>query len=209
MLSTTLKSLFLAGAVAAFAGLPAAASAAVLLVDGGGQLTGARNVDVGGKLFDVQFVDGTCIGVFGGCDESSDFAFTNETDARAAGQALLDQVFLDTPEGMFDSDSDLTVGCTDTAGLFCNAVIPYAASDPSFPDRAATVSARNEDNDSFEGVFGPGNVRKDFDLSASELSVFARFTESVAGDVPTPGALSLLGLGLAGLAVAGRRRRKG
>ena len=38
----------------------------VLLVNGSGVLTGARNVRVGGTLYNVTFVDGTCIDVFGG-----------------------------------------------------------------------------------------------------------------------------------------------
>jgi hypothetical protein len=32
----------------------------------GGQLLGASNVDVGGNLFNVQFLDGTCIDLFDG-----------------------------------------------------------------------------------------------------------------------------------------------
>ena len=199
------RTAILAGAVAAFAGLPAAASAAVLLVDGSGQLTGARNVDVGGKRFDVQFVDGTCTGLFGGCDEISDFAFSNETDATAAAQALLDQVFLDTPEGMFDSKPELTFGCSDIVS--CTAFIPYALSAQGSPDSVGTANALNFSPEFPDVVFGSGSALKGSDLSEGVISVYALFTESVAGDVPTPGALSLLGLGLAGLAFVGRRRR--
>ena len=199
MRNSFFKMAFLAGAVAAFAGLPAAASAAVLLVDGNGQLTGARNVDVGGKSFDVQFVNGTCIGLFGGCDEDSDTDFGNETDALAAAQALLDQVFLDTPEGMFDSKPELTFGCSDV--FFCEARIPFKPG--SF---VSFAKATNFSPDSFPDSTDVGFSRIDFDTAERDAAVYARFTESVAGDVPAPGALSLLGLGLAGLAVAGRRR---
>ncbi|MCG8694854.1 MAG: PEP-CTERM sorting domain-containing protein [Minwuiales bacterium] len=205
MLSTTLKSLFLAGAVAAFAGLPAAASAAVLLVDDSGQLTGARNVDVGGKLFDVQFVNGSCIGLFGGCDEASDTDFANETDALAAAQALLDQVFLDTPEGMFDSDPELTFGCSDV--FFCDARIPFEQGSPR--GFVSFATATNSSPDFAPDSTDDGFSRIDSDTADRDAAVYARFTESVAGDVPAPGALSLLGLGLAGLAVAGRRRKGG
>ncbi len=43
----------------------------------GGILHGASGVDVGGTLYDVEFLDGTCIVLFNGCDQSSDFTFTN------------------------------------------------------------------------------------------------------------------------------------
>jgi hypothetical protein len=52
-----------------------------------GQLVGASNVDVGGILYDVEFLNGTCIALFDGCDSSADFTFTNSVDAIAAAQA--------------------------------------------------------------------------------------------------------------------------
>ena len=85
----------------------------VLLVNGSGVLTGARNVRVGGTLYNVTFVDGTCIDVFGGCDTGSDFKFATFEDADAAANALLGQVFVDAPVGNFDGYPELTLGCTD------------------------------------------------------------------------------------------------
>jgi hypothetical protein len=60
----------------------------------GGQLHGAFGVDVGGTLYNVEFLDGTCIALFNGCDAVSDFTFQSSALAAAASQALLDQVFL-------------------------------------------------------------------------------------------------------------------
>src|SRR5688572_27474840 len=77
------------------------AEAAVLQVSGG-ELTGALEVDVGGTLYNVAFVEGTCVDLFSGCDEVSDFTFTSLGGATQASQALLDQVFLDVTEGNFD-----------------------------------------------------------------------------------------------------------
>jgi hypothetical protein len=48
--------------------LSSAASAATLIVDSNGILTGATGVNVGGTLYDVEFVDGSCIALFDGCD---------------------------------------------------------------------------------------------------------------------------------------------
>ena len=68
----------------------------ILNVDGSGQLTGAQNVDLGSLgFFNVEFVDGTCIALFDGCNQVADFDFTNEADALLAAQALLDQVLVD------------------------------------------------------------------------------------------------------------------
>lgn len=70
----------------------------------GGQLIGASGVevDVGGQvvLYDVSFQEGTCGGIFDGCDNAADdFAFSNETAAEAAAEALMAQVFVDVAGG--------------------------------------------------------------------------------------------------------------
>src|SRR5262245_843905 len=73
-----------------------------LIINSSGILTGARCINVGGVLYDVDFRDGTCVEVFNGCDEASDFlAATGGT--RPFSQALLDQVLLDSPAGLFDT----------------------------------------------------------------------------------------------------------
>ena len=77
----------------------------------GGQLIGASGVNVGGSFYDVEFVDGTCAASFNDCNQLSDFDFATQTDATLASQALLDQVFLNTPLGSFDDDPELTAGC--------------------------------------------------------------------------------------------------
>lgn len=100
------------------------ASAATLTV-AGGQLVGATGVSVGGGSYDVVFSDGTCIGLYAGCDAVTDFTFQSEADATAASQALLDQVFLDGTFN-FDSAPELTTGCTDSSR--CNVWTPYGLS---------------------------------------------------------------------------------
>jgi hypothetical protein len=50
----------------------------------GGQLHGAFGVDVGETLYDVEFLDGSCITLFNGRDSLGDFAFCNSTDATLA-----------------------------------------------------------------------------------------------------------------------------
>ena len=98
------------------------ASAASLNVVGG-QLLDASGVAVGGNLYDVQFMDGTCIDLYDGCDEASDFTFTDFASASLAAQALLDQVFLDGASGSFDTSPHLTTGCETTTE--CYSHTPY------------------------------------------------------------------------------------
>jgi len=88
-----------------------------LIVDDAGQLLGADGVDVEGTLYDVRFLIGTCIDLFEGCDEGSDFPFVEPTQAT---RELLNQVFVDGPSGNFDSDPSLTFGCD----AICSVSIP-------------------------------------------------------------------------------------
>ena len=66
------------------------AHAALLLIDHTGatpELLGATGVSVNGTLYDVTFIDGSCVALFDGCDAPADFAFTLQLDAEAAAQA--------------------------------------------------------------------------------------------------------------------------
>ena len=99
-------------AVLAVALTASSAHHAILIVNGSGILTGATGVNVNGTLYDVTFVDGSCVSLFDGCDSVSDFDFSSADDAGDASQALLNQVFLDGPDGNFDSaPQELTFGC--------------------------------------------------------------------------------------------------
>jgi len=71
---------------------PMAAHAVTLQINDSGILTGATGVEVGGTLYNVHFLDGTCADLFNGCDNAADdFAFTTKGDAQTAAPALLDQ----------------------------------------------------------------------------------------------------------------------
>ncbi len=183
------------GATGLFAGH---ARAATLLVDGTGQLTGARNVDVGGALFDVDFVDGTCTALFGNCDEASDFAFTTQPDATVAAQALLDQVFLDGVLGNFDTSPDLTLGCP---FVNCSILIPFSVTD------LVTLTMVEIQNNPSDPDFVGLDVFNPFTDTTTTLpdAVFARF--SPVSDVPEPASMLLFGAGLLGLTGIRRRRR--
>jgi hypothetical protein len=177
--------------------LPANASV-VLEVNGSGILTGAKNVDVNGTLYDVTFADGTCVDLFGGCTSSSDFAFNTEGDADAAATALENQVLLDTVSGNFDSTPALTFGCSFTS---CESFIPFAVGG----DYVEYDWFDNFSTDSSDNVAGPAGNLKTADSSgsttpgsASNWAIFA------PASTPIPSTLPLMATGVVGLGLLRR-----
>jgi hypothetical protein len=188
--------------------LRSSADAATLLVNGSGILTGATGVNVGGTLYDVEFVEGTCAALFDGCDSVNDFTFTTDADALLAGQALLDQVFLDTAKGEFDSDPGLTFGCIDTTFGVCAAMTPFGFGE--FATGALGVLMGAAENDAaiaLDNVFSQ-LLLLDTDSSATDEVVFARWAPAAETALPEPATVSLLGLGLAGVGARRWRQRK-
>ena len=181
-----------------FSGLPAAGANAAILNVVDGLLVGASNVFVGGSgWYDVNFVEGTCTGIFDGCDADEDFDFGSQVDADTAAQALVDQVFIDGPDGMFNTDPSLTYGCGDPDR--CVVVIPHTVLDEPMFMSAITM------NNVGSGNSGWTIFRDDLDSSIYDLKVFARF--ELISAVPVPAAFWLFGTALIGL--IGFNRRKG
>ncbi len=184
-------------AAATLCALPATANAAVTLTIQNGKLTGASGVVIGDRSYDVSFADGTCATVYGTCETKS-FQFQTATTAKAAAQALLDQVFLDGPGGNFDSSPGSIAGCSSS---LCNAMIAYAADNRAFSIMAAS------NTDGAGDYVESGRFLLTYDSTPEVAQTFARFTPAAAVPEPATWALMLAGFGLTATAL--RRRRVG
>jgi hypothetical protein len=181
---------FLVGLIVCFV---ASANAATLNVVGG-KLLGATGVDVGGALYDVEFVDGSCIALFDGCNELSNFSFITFDDALAASNALLEQVFV----GSFDLDPTLIAGCDVTPlDPNCHAITNFSFIGQRVVGRSAS-NTPGEDSDYTH--------YSELDISDDDLSSKLSFTFARWSPVPEPSTASLLALGLVGIAAMRRRK---
>lgn len=178
------------------------------LVNKDGILIGAKNVDVGGTLYDVKFEEGTCNAIFNGCDKSK-FAFRTPAGAYAAAQALLAQVFVDGRAGRFDSQPDLTFGCENLFSL-CSPIIPY----DSWPwyHYGTDFGGYFPNND-----IGPNNLKNIGSIAGPStfdttwwyynFAVFEIAT-GIPAEVPEPDSLAMFGMGICGLMLSRRRAKK-
>jgi len=192
--------------------IPTGVDASPMLVVTDGSLRGARGVAVNGISYDVDFRDAPCAALFSGCDEESDFAFPgDETTALAASQALLDQVFLDSPLSaiFFDTLPYLTHGC-EGAGMGCQVVTPYRDIGSLGVILEVAVAFNSVSFDPLADV-----SYLDF-LSTSERDtttigslVFAVWSVSASAPspAPEPGTLACLAIAGGALSLSRRRRR--
>ena len=175
--------------VSAFLGSNAAA--ATLDVDAFGILLGASGVDVGGASYDVTFQSGSCASIFMGCNDVSDFQFATEADATTAAAALLDQVFLDTAVGQFDT-SVLSISGCELRASNCSALVAFA------PGSIATATvAINEVDEASDriSVTGLGNSS----VLAAPFAVFTEAAPIAPVPLPASGWLLAFALGVIGL----------
>jgi hypothetical protein len=161
-----------------------------------GELVGAFNVGVGGTLYDVEFVDEDCITAFGGCDEASDFTFNTADDATLASEALFAQVFIDGPEGAFDTNPALTAGCTDP--YVCGVFTPYGSNFTSgiIFDVFVSNAVNGDDSGVFDFVVLNMPISTE-NQGAESQNTYARWflSKSSASPIPEPRAAPVFAVG--------------
>ncbi|TGD76047.1 hypothetical protein E4634_00395 [Mangrovimicrobium sediminis] len=188
------KLLLLTSLILLFVGIPA--QAATVQYDETGRIVGALGVDVSGVRYDVLFLEGSCVSLASGCDESSDFVFQSSSQANAASWALINQVFIGGNLGPVDN----TYGCDDPA--YCGAVSAYW--------QDGTVGGSMASRQDQGGAIATGVSWFTLDsgyenLSSADYTYLTGAVWSVA-TVPVPAAAWLFGCGLLGLVLSSRPR---
>lgn len=176
------------------------ALSASLLLNSNNQLIGAGNVEVNNDFYDVLFLEGSALNIFGpGGLHADSIQWVNGMDAS---QALLDQVLIDVAEGQFDTDPSLTFGIEDPGGGLIYSVNYYTDTGVSV-SFAGNMSPALVDHNG--GIFSPIPIT--YDTGDSPNHVFAAWY-AAANNVPIPSTFGLLATGILWIAGLIRKRNQ-
>jgi len=177
-----------------------ASSQAATIVVSSGDLIGFNDITVGTDTYNVRFVEGSFISVFG---DSTGLDFTTSIGARDASRALMD-AFHAFPT--YDDDVSLTFGLTNTSGEIFT---PWSFN----PDGQTSVTSRNFrniDGNLLNADYVTNNVGMiaTYDTGGANNFSGARVWAdwSNVSTVPVPAAVWLFGSGLIGLVGFARRK---
>jgi len=152
-------------------------------------------------LYDVEFVDGSCVSIFDGCDDASDFMFDNAFDAQDAARALLTQVFIGSL--IDDLFPGVTFGC-DILVPLCATHTPYGFAGGGVITWVANNWAADQTPMGLFDLDERGGMLAGTDTTALQSVNYAVWTP--VSPVPVPAAIWLFGTALIGLVGFGKRR---
>ena len=189
---------FLAGIFVLFSS--SAFAAPVLLVDGSGQVTGATGLFVqSGSFrgtFDVSFQDGSCIGLYNGCDSNAEDIFPIVPPHGAANAALLSLL------GLFSDSPELIRGCESTSDCYITSPINiHLVGNPSISGGTLWLQSGGPGNDFPLTESFAANTNQDFSTIADRT--YAVWSPSL---VPVPATAWLFGSALVFLFGFNRKR---
>jgi hypothetical protein len=179
-----------------------ASNSATLDVTGAG-LMGASGVNVNGSIYNVQFLTGSCVSTYAGCDDIFDFTFHSGADADAASQALLDQVinayimvdrnpnFMNGVGSAVSGEIYTPWGRDESQGIVTYDMVRNHIDERLDTNLCGIGACIHTDPNSF---FGPGTPQ-----------AWAKWTE--VSPVPVPAAVWLFGTALIGFVGMSRRRK--
>ena len=174
-----------------------------LQINSSGELTGATGVEVDGLFYNVSLKQGSCVELYAGCNPD-DFPFQTESVAEDAANALIQNMFIDGPNGNFATDLNKITGCNPGV-VGCSILIPvphYGGDTPGIVRGTCIIIHPPSALFGGEGCgFGAADDRAFTDPGI----VYAVF--SPLATLPEPGTLTLLGLGIVVLVGACRKRR--
>lgn len=164
------------------------------------QVTGATGLEMDGMLFDMEFLGGSCIDSFSGCDENSDFLIAGAGGKTHADlmpvfyDAFISEVIFSDNDSL-DANPSLAFGCQ--ARFHCFTLAPIQLVGSVVVD---TTWVRNNvvPNDLYDAVT---DRLPRLNSGTTEDANWARFTKKAAS-VPESGTLALLAIGLAGLGMS-------
>ncbi|OQW70392.1 MAG: hypothetical protein BVN35_17885 [Proteobacteria bacterium ST_bin11] len=160
-------------------------SAASLVTDANGILTGARDIEYLGNKYDVFIGDGSCVGLFDGCDAQSDFPF-QASDSLGASSALLALIVSD---GRFTFDPLRISGCSSDS---CAIHLPFLRLTQDVLADTIFILPSNSPLQAIDRLFVSDNTAVFIE------STYAVWTQQPTTTVPEPSTLMLLGIGLLG-----------
>jgi hypothetical protein len=198
------------------------AYSAVIVIDSNQQLIGADDITFDGYTGSVRFLEGSCVNLFNGCDETSDIIFqsltSNNTEAgilaTAANQALLDQAFNASP--YYDENIAETFGCAEqgfVALIWCRILTPAYLTENNYIVTAWLTNQDDRTGALDTVALGQGYLPTDstepFSPTFPDRYVYASWSlvaNNPSNPVPSPSTTSLLLIGVVALGL--RRYRK-